>query len=1776
MSARSESFHAVGEQIAATLREAHGLLEAYAEGESAPRDLQKCADLLHAVRGALHMAEVYGAALLAEEMEQACRHLYESRRAGNAVEEGIEALSRAMVQLPAYIERIMDGGRDIPLVMLPLLNDLRAARAKPLLSESTLLLLNGAPLAAADAGLTPAGGGEDISDQLGKLRPQFQLGLLGWIKGGDSAGNLRRMAAVIERLEQAAASPELYRLWLIVGALLEALADKGLDTSIALKRLLGQVDREIKRLQQGGESDFVKRPPAELMNNLLYYIARSRSSGPRCARIKAAYNLAELAPAEEQVDRLRESLTAPSPQLMKTVAGAIREDLARAKDVLDIYVRTGMEDAGELEAQVGLLQKIADTLGVLGLGKLREAVARHSGELAAICSEEVPDPERLVALAADLLAVEDTLEGQLVGLVRSAAAGEPPPVQVDSEYRAVIEAVLRECRVNLAHVKESISQVLERPDDRSGLDAVPELLGGVRAGLGMLGYDAAVDLLGRIGQAIRDNLQHSRGDDPACLNRLADAIVSLEYYMETLQAGRKEPVYMLENAGRSLAVLERDRPEGVAPAPAEPPVAPDSAPVTAPADTGIHAKPIMEALDEQPDLELLEIFIEEAREEIEAINRHFPAWCENQADEEAIITMRRSFHTLKGSGRMVGAQLFGEYAWNIENLLNRVISKTVPAGPEMLAFLQDAIAATPQLLEQLEVGTNPAADIAALAGYAARFADGVIPEAYAAVGDVEAPDEDSLIIEELDTVRAAAAAEPAIDPVLLDILKRETAGHVAAVREHLARSAAEGIRVDAGMHHACHTLHGSITMAGVKPATGLTGALNQFIEAVHEHGARLDAAERDCCARAVDAIELHIASLEDAGAQAPATAELEAQLLALTERYSEVQEPVDGEPADEESADEDTIHEFGGAVAADEPMMPDATPAAAEPAEPAGQPPARRAVAAVDPDYDAEIAGIFCEEAAEILEASDSALQTLAADSGAVVALADLQRYLHTLKGGARMAGLSAMGDLSHDLESLLIRINAGSAGFTATTLELLQASIDELHRLRESVLDGAPAPADPELMAHIAGAAGARAPAEAAPDAAAVEAASAPAAEAAAAADDTVGEAPAGDTPLHIPAPAQLGELADDLIRGKAPATPAPLPDSLVQSPAAVATAEGQRREMARVDSAMLEDLLNNAGEISISHSRLKQQVSSIQFNLEELGQTVQRLQQQLRLLEMETEAQILFKHQDEAKDPDRDFDPLELDRYSTIQQLSRGLAETASDVSSIKDLLQNIAGDTETILSQQQRVAAELQDSLMRTRMVPFEQHVPRLQRLVRQQAQENGKQVELMVRGSSGELDRQVMERMIAPFEHMLRNAIVHGIEAPVARTAAGKPANATITISFRREGAHVLIDVADDGAGVDLERVRNRAIDKGVVRPDQELTDEELAQLILRTGLSTADRLTQSAGRGIGMDVVVNEIGKLGGTLGIATTTGKGCTFTIRLPYTLAITQAFVVRCGPESFALPLPTVEGVVRISYDEFTMRMESEDATVEYGGLRYRLRHLGPYLGLAPARITPEQERVSLALVEAGENSTAFITDDTSDAREIVIKPVGPQLAGIRGIAGATILGDGRIVVILDAPAIARMPVPEVDAEEILRAEEDNLPPLALVVDDSITMRRVTQRLLERNGMRVLTAKDGIEALELLNDHRPRIILLDVEMPRMDGYEFAGRVRNNPLTADLPIIMVTSRSGAKHRARAIELGVNDYLGKPYQEPELLEAIRAQLGEGLGSAPATKAEEHAS
>ncbi|MBE9559930.1 MAG: response regulator, partial [Proteobacteria bacterium] len=551
----------------------------------------------------------------------------------------------------------------------------------------------------------------------------------------------------------------------------------------------------------------------------------------------------------------------------------------------------------------------------------------------------------------------------------------------------------------------------------------------------------------------------------------------------------------------------------------------------------------------------------------------------------------------------------------------------------------------------------------------------------------------------------------------------------------------------------------------------------------------------------------------------------------------------------------------------------------------------------------------------------------------------------------------------------------------------------------------------------------------------------------------------------------------------------------------------------------------------------------------------------EQLRNLEMETEIQIRSGYEKESDGFDENFDPLEMDQYSTMQQLTRSLGETASDVESINEILSEITRDSETLLVQESRISTDLQEGLMRTRMVRFGGLSSRLRRIVRQISRELGKEVEVEIVGDSSEVDRTVLDRIIAPLEHMLRNAVAHGIELPAARTAQGKSETGKITIDVDRQGADIVIDVKDDGAGIDVDKVREKAIKQGFITAETELSDHDVLQFILQSGLSTADEVSQVAGRGVGMDVVDSEIKQLGGVLEIETERGIGTKFHVRLPLTLAINQALLVSTVEDVFAIPLSSIEGVVRITGLELQRFYDSDNCFYEFNGIEYELKHLGGLLTGNQGDYSKQLQLFPVLLVHVGDQHFALHVDDLLGRREIVVKPVGMQIGSVRGIAGATILADGRVVLILEMSALVvadslfKEHVPVVEEAEPVVVDKTTI----MVVDDSITIRKVTERMLERYGIEVVLAKDGVDATNQLQDFIPDLMLLDIEMPRMDGFEVASFVRNDDRLKELPIIMITSRTGSKHKEKAMKIGVNQYLGKPFQEDDLVSNINEIL-----------------
>ncbi|HET9835157.1 MAG TPA: Hpt domain-containing protein, partial [Rhodanobacteraceae bacterium] len=1529
---------------------------------------------------------------------------------------------------------------------------------------------------------------------------------------------------------------------------------------------------------------------------------------------------------------------------------------------------------------------------------------------------------------------------------------------------------------------------------------VPALLEEVSGALRMLDMHRPADLLGGVGRFVDNELIADRRIPTAeQMDTLADAMAGIEYYLEAARDSRGGGERILDGTQRSLEALgywpvparreaavqpEQERPapaavtfaspdlsEAVSIAPgadvsdlvvgsaqAPAPGAQDLAglnlveteaatqgdgegewveveeEVEEPVGSGAAAASFQDAAGIDEDIR--EVFVEEVGEEIASIREHLPAWKADPENLETLKSVRRSFHTLKGSGRLVGALALGEFSWKVENMLNRVLDRTIPPDANAQAVVDHALAALPELHAALQGGEAPRAPLAAImqtadklaAGEPARVEDFTqtqkvrrtvrrwvpraaeldqVPEA--TLADVAPAVESAVAYEE---PVFAGPVLPPVDPMLLEILRSEVGQHLQTMRDYLAQADAPRPINDA-MVRAAHTLHGAVAMvdipvlaavltpleswfkrmraahaapdaegiAALRDSVAITDhVISQFdvpepevpdstalaerlarlrdtlpevaladvlqmsdeafdeaeaptavtpepeqagVQAAPEELAEVEAEDAEAAeARAAQAeaervAEEHRIAAERAESERAEAERIEHERLAAelaakqaAEEKAELErveaervaaELAESERAESERAEAERLEQERLATEKAEAEKADAEKAEAEKAEAdriaaeleaerqeqdriaAEEAEAERvlaeeqrieaeriaeqeraakqaaaehlaeerrqravaramALAALPPfpddpqpegkldlpDIDPDLLEIFTQEGTELLDHSDGLLVTLRDAPEDREPVVGLQRDLHTLKGGARVAGIAEIGDLAHVMETLLEAIAEGRREVDPLVIESLERGFDRLHDLLQRVVRG-----------------------------------------------------------QAVAMPANAIERFEQLSSGRAVATAESAPDKKPAKQASKAEAEPKKekiapraapafeeetrapQEMIRVRSDLLDSLVNYAGEVSIYRSRLEQQVSSFRFNLVELEQTVARLRAQLRSLEIETEAQILSRYQRENEGHhETAFDPLELDRFSQLQQYSRALAESVSDLSSIQNILDDQARQSETLLLQQSRVSSDLQEGLMRTRMVPFESMVPSLRRTLRQAAMDMDKRAQLRVEGAQGEMDRNLLERMKAPFEHMLRNALAHGIEDPDTRIERGKPEEGTVSINVSREATEVLIRVSDDGAGFDRDAIRAKAIERGLLKPEVQLSDRDLYAFVLETGFSTAEAVTQISGRGVGMDVVANEIKLLGGTLSIDSERGRGSSFNIRLPFTLAVAQAILVRIGETVYAVPMTSIQGVARIHRGELEKRIAAGNPAFTYAGEEYAIHDLAQLLG-QPVVHAVEEGQLPLLMIRTGDLRAAVRIDAVVGSREIVVKSVGPQISSVAGIFGATIMGDGSVMLILDiAPLVRRVIARQQVATEMAElpqqpsasaAQEERPQPLIMVVDDSITMRKVTSRVLERNDYEVVTAKDGLDAVEKLIDRVPDLMLLDIEMPRMDGYELATHMKNDPRLAGVPIIMITSRTGEKHRQRAFEIGVERYLGKPYNEAELLRNVQEML-----------------
>ncbi len=1914
--------------IAETLKQARSALDAFVETHDSDA-IAECLAGIHQVHGALQMVEFYGAALLAEEIEALALALQAERVSQR--DESISLLQQALGQLPLYLDRVHSARRDLPLVVLPLLNDLRSARGESLLSETSLFspqLLSIAPLpdeALAQRTLP------ELHEQLRQWHQLLQQALAGLLREDHGPSNLEDMARVFARLEALCQGAPLLPLWQVTSALVEGMLTGVIANSPALRSLLKASDKQLKRLLVQGIGGINQPAPDDLLKSLLFYVAKVTRPTPRMQSLKERYGLDEALPDSAVVDAERARLAGPDRNAMGSVLGALCEELVRVKERLDLFVRSDRQHTNDLDALLAPLRQIADTLAVLGFGQPRKVIIDQLAVvLSLVQGQREPNDAVLMDVAGALLYVEATLAG-MAGTVEPESREESRLPTTD--LTQIHQLVIRESCQCLHQAKELVIDCLEADWDRQRLESLPELLSQVRGALAMIPLPRAASLMRGCTDYVDEQLMTGAAPPPeAQLAHFADVVSSLEYYLERmLQDPDAAGERVLELATQGLAALgylpvEKPWRQALA--------APDGALSTeiAPSQSQFDAlanptsrlnppaqhRPgslLPPPAGEAPiDDELREVFLEETDEVLDVLHRDLP----NSADKTAQSEMRRAFHTLKGSGRMVRALVLAELAWAVENLLNRVLERSVALGAEVQQVLDEAVALLPELIADFAADDQRQRDeVDALAARAHALASGAQP-----------------------------AAEPH-DPMLLEIFRNEAQSHLESLN-HFLQQAAEHVplQVSDELQRALHTLKGSAYMAGVLPMAELARPLDHLTREYKAHRLPLDLDEvellleaeglfqrglrqlnsdplvpikgaPDLISRTQSLLDQQLQALLDApntGLRIKRDPQLISNFLAqgmdilldadsllrrwqqhpgerqeLTALLDELTTLGEGAHlADLHAIDElcEALLDLYGAVeesslAVSERFFHEAEQAhealinmldqlaAGQEISPA---PARVDALrelldeALDPSatglikrdggralsiselgaatarlgqdtaMDDEIVEIFLEEAVDILDSAGQSLKRWLLEPDSAAPLSSLQRDLHTLKGGARMAEIGPIGDLAHELECLYEGLVDRRYSYSTELSQAVMASHERLALQLDQLQDHQPLSDSSDLIAQLRALrqnnAPATAPTEPETAAADPELLDIFLEEAADILDSSssallrwqaepsnrqevetllrdlhtlkggarmVEIGPIGDLAheleflyeglsagLLAPSPElfallqgchdRLAQMIDAVAGGlpvgsvdklikriRSLVHPGDEPLAPVALPAGKADAAvDPGADMVKISADLLDDLVNLAGETSIFRGRIEQQVNDARIALNEVETTIERMRDQLRRLDTETQGRILSRQQAEAERLGyEEFDPLEMDRHSQLQQLSRALSESASDLLDLKETLDRRNGDAHNLLQQQARINTELQEGLMRTRMVPFERMLPRLKRIVRQVAEELGKDVEFVVGNAEGEMDRNVLERMVAPLEHMLRNAVDHGLESREARVLAGKPEKGRISLDLTHEGGDIVFDMRDDGAGVPLDAVRRKAIKRGLLAPDQDMSDRDVLQFILQPGFSTAEKITQISGRGVGMDVVHEEVRQLGGSMFIDSTPGAGVHFRIRLPFTVSVNRALMVQCADDQYAIPLNTIEGLVRVLPHELAGHYQQDPPRYEYAGQRYELFYLGDLLHtVARPKLLGQYQPVPVLLVQCNERRVAVHVDAMAGTREIVVKGLGPQFAGVQGLSGATILGDGRVVLIIDLLAHIRarqpaLPAQSADAPLILNDPLKKRPLLVLVVDDSVTVRKVTSRLLERNGMNVLTAKDGIDAIALLEEHTPDLMLLDIEMPRMDGFEVAIQVRNDPRLMRLPIIMITSRTGQKHRDRAMAIGVNDYLGKPYQESVLLESI---------------------
>ena len=1667
---------------------------------------------LYQVSGALDMVGLEGCKRFCAELEKLIAKF--DKQQINPTAPLLADLEIAISALKNYLQDLINGMPDVPLRLYSVLKPLVIAQGE-VMEESELFFPDTTQQAPKDLE-TKSLSDVSYTNYIVEQRVNYQKSLLAWLQK-KQASDLDNMRLAIENVTQVQDKSAQKTLWWAASAFAESLNDEKVWANAGAMRLCRRLDQQLRITSEGNA-----KPHGNLLKDILYYVALSDTNSASLDKVRAVFELDHLLPTRASSNTLDNALDGQPKRVNADKQLAISQLIAQLDHMKHVWQETTEQGfssndnealtafSNDAEALVQSSQPLAN------LAINDHFSALYQATLALKNGQNHQDLQQLsiaqIEIAAAIQLAEQTLNNmQLFNAetqqklfvssqrLQALAAGEALSelAMSDKLEGDTLSALVTQIKGALKAAEQAIDLFFRQPGNQTPLALAIKPLQQVVAAFDILNLATPTAIAQADLALVNYFSEAGYSANQAQFELLAETLSMLELYVDELPKPRPQSDAAL------LEALERLTAEHVTrdlnPA-GNASVIADTPNISAADSTNLNSPSINNTGSPVTsslsiDAELLEVFLIEAEDVIAQNAQNLQTLRINNTDVEAMADIRRGFHTLKGSGRTVGLNDLGNVAGFVETMLNGVIERKTFLQANQIGFLEQTTAAFAAWAAELKETGVATVDV----------------DEWQQKVNLIAKPKANYQIEEV-VIGGTRKMSRGLYNVFLQEAQQNLALLQADVTGLGENSNAKNstLKPNEIIKRAVHTLASNALTAGFKPMGELGRALENW----------LDEYKGNWTNEALVLYRKTVKSLSDMCDRAaklmhPRAAPALVKALKYYNFSSPaliLDEPQEGDFDEIEKVDNDlpkvenidlllvSSAEANAALTEDTPVV-EIT---------ANDVPSELLNEVIEPvDVISNPHSIEMTPLAENVRSSNASV----ADNELLNIFIEEARELIPQMGSELRAWHNKPQDqewpdaLQRSLHTL-----KGSARMAG------QVNLgDTVHELEDQVIRA--------LKLKVMH----------------------------------------SDFENMFVALDSIGNLFDAaVVLSSSPANVALEPNELATSMQleALPTRSAQRNsQYLRLRADVLDRLINEAGEISIARSRMDREMQGFKGFSLDLTESVMRLRNYLRELEIEADTQLqsrlsILQEANEA------FDPLEFDRFTRLQELTRMMAESVNDVATIQHgLLMNL-DQTESALQQQNRMNRELQQALLNVRMLPFSLLTERLHRIVRQTSRELNKQVELIIEGEAIELDRSVLDKIGAPLEHLLRNAVAHGIESPAERKNSGKDTTGIITVKVRQENDEIVLVVSDNGGGVPLARVKAKAIQNGLIAENTEVSDQALMAIIFEPGFSTATELSQIAGRGVGLDSVRSDISGLGGRIDVDSVTNQTTIFTIYIPVTLSVAQVLLVRAGADKIALPVTMIEQAQKIKPQQLAAAYAA--GVIEWGGRQYALRYLSKLIGLSEA--VPETHNyTSVLLLRSGSYHIALHVDEILGNQEVVMKPIGSQLSRAPGLVGATVTGDGHIVLIMNPVQLANREVLSVGSVKVQVSHAEQpaihtaIKSSVMVVDDSLTMRKVLGRLLEREGFDVIIAKDGMDALQLLQDVTPDIILTDIEMPRMDGFGLVRNIRDDIRTKNTPVVMISSRTAEKHRNVAAELGVNAFFGKPVPDDELVAKINELL-----------------